>query len=229
MWDGFPSRERERKHIPRSVPQFRIPHSAFRIRKMIHIINTGVANIRSLQAAFDRLDQTWRLTTDADEIAEAKRVVLPGVGAFAAATRQLDELKIRQPLLERIGADRATLCICLGMQLLCAESEESPGAVGLGIVDQRVQRFGSNVHVPQLGWNTVQPQGATSPFEAGEAYFANSFRLVDPPAGWGHALTDYGGTFTSSLWRRRVLACQFHPELSGDWGQTVLQNWISNA
>ena len=81
------------------------------------------------------------------------------------------------------------------------ESEESPGAVGLGIVNQRVQRFGSDVHVPQLGWNTVQPQGERSPFEAGEAYFANSFRLVDPPDGWGHAVTDYGGTFTSSIWR----------------------------
>ena len=93
---------------------------------MIHIINTGVANIRSLQAAFDRLEQAWCLTTEADEIAAAKRVVLPGVGAFAAATKQLDHLKIRQPLIERIGANRATLCICLGMQLLCARVKKAP-------------------------------------------------------------------------------------------------------
>ena len=196
---------------------------------MIHIINTGVANIRSLQAAFDRLEESWQLTTDANEIAEAKQVVLPGVGTFAAATKKLDELKIRQPLTERIQADRATLCICLGMQLLCTNSEESPGAVGLGIVDQSVRRFGSDVYVPQLGWNNVQPHDENGPLEAGEAYFANSFRLVDPPEGWGYALSEYGGTFTSAFWRGRVLACQFHPELSGEWGQTILKNWISNA
>ena len=196
---------------------------------MVHIINTGVANIRSLQAAFDRLDQGWQLTDDPNEIADAKLVVLPGVGAFAAATKKLDEFELRAPLIERIRADRATLCICLGMQLLCGASEESPGAAGLGIVDERVRRFGADVYVPQLGWNTVKPQGEERPFESGEAYFANSFRLVDPPEGWGHAATDYGGKFVSSIWRGRVLACQFHPELSGDWGQRILKNWISNA
>jgi imidazole glycerol phosphate synthase glutamine amidotransferase subunit len=115
------------------------------------------------------------------------------------------------------------------MQLLCAESDESPGAIGLGIIEQRVQRFCSDVQVPQLGWNTVEPHGDDCPFEAGDAYFANSFRLVNPPAEWGYAVTDYGGPFTSSIWRGRVLACQFHPELSGDWGQSVLKNWIANA
>jgi len=196
---------------------------------MIQIINTGVANIRSLQAAFDRLGQAWQLTEDANQIAEASHVVLPGVGAFAAAAESLDRLKLRESIAERINQpDRATLCICLGMQLLCESSEEAASAKGLGIIPLRIKRFGTDVKVPQLGWNEVRPSDSSkdAPYQTGEAYFANSFRLQDRPEGWGVAETNYGGTFFSSVWRGRTLACQFHPELSGQWGQQVLKNWI---
>lgn len=198
---------------------------------MIQIINTGVANIRSLQAAFDRLGQDWNLTEDAEQIANAEHVVLPGVGAFAAAAESLDQLGIRAAIVGRLSdMARPTLCICLGMQLLCESSEESESALGLGVVPQRIKRFSREVQVPQLGWNAVAPvEGAAAPYAAGEAYFANSFRLEQPPAGWGYAMTDYGGPFVSSIWRGRTLACQFHPELSGRWGQQVLQNWIAGT
>ena len=201
---------------------------------MIQIINTGVANIRSLQAAFDRLDQAWELTEDANQIADASHVVLPGVGAFAAAAESLDRLNIRQAITDRINQlDRPTLCICLGMQLLCESSEEAESAIGLGILPFRIKRFSTDVKVPQLGWNEVRPvvsENAVKPFyEPGEAYFANSFRLEDRPDDWGAAETDYGGKFYSSVWRGRTLACQFHPELSGEWGQQVLKNWVEGV
>ena len=201
---------------------------------MIQIINTGVANIRSLQAAFDRLGQPWSLTEDANEIETASHVVLPGVGAFAAAAAALDRLKLREAITKRIQyAELSTLCICLGMQLLCDSSEEAEAAKGLGIIPQQIKRFGNDVKVPQLGWNEVAPQSNGSdpngPYPIGQAYFANSFRLVDPPAGWGFAETEYGGKFISSIWRGRTLACQFHPELSGAWGQQVLKNWIEGT
>lgn len=196
---------------------------------MIQIINTGVANIRSLQAAFDRLGCPWNLTEDAHDVATAAHVVLPGVGAFAAAAHALDRLDLRASIRDRIeDADRPTLCICLGMQLLCQSSAESESANGLGILPHTIQRFGTEVKVPQLGWNEVRPQ-SPGPYMAGEAYFANSFRLVEPPDGWGWAVTDYGGEFVSSVWRGRTLACQFHPELSGQWGQQVLTNWIEGT
>jgi len=196
---------------------------------MIQIINTGVANIRSLQAAFDRLEQPWHLTEDAEEIKLASYVVLPGVGAFAAAVEAIDRLKLRETIMDRLNEpDRPTLCICLGMQLLGEASEEAKSARGLGIIPHQIKRFNNDVAVPQLGWNQVAPQ-ADGPYETGEAYFANSFRLEEAPDGWGYAVTDYGGNFVSSIWRGRTLACQFHPELSGKWGQQVLQNWISGV
>jgi len=196
---------------------------------MIQIINTGVANIRSLQAAFDRLEKPWSLTEQADAIETASHVVLPGVGAFAAAVEAIDRLNLRETIIERINnPDRPTLCICLGMQLLGESSEEAESAKGLGIIPHRIKRFGDDVQVPQLGWNRVEPQ-TDGPYETGEAYFANSFRLADPPDDWGFAQTDYDGNFVSSIWRGRTLACQFHPELSGKWGQQVLQNWFDGV
>jgi imidazole glycerol phosphate synthase glutamine amidotransferase subunit len=200
---------------------------------MIQIINTGVANIRSLQAAFDRIGAAWSLTEEAEQIESATHVVLPGVGAFAAAVESIDRLGIRSALVDRLNSDRATLCICLGLQLLCKSSDESPGVDGLGIIDQRITRFSTEVQSPQLGWNGVTPAAdcREKPFELGDAYFANSFRLGSPPAtgDWNFATTDYDGTFISSLWRSRTLACQFHPELSGSWGQSLLEGWWKNA
>lgn len=199
---------------------------------MIEIINTGVANIRSLQAAFDRIGAPWNLTEDAASIESASHVVLPGVGAFGAAVEAIDSLGIRDVVRDRIeNSGKATLCICLGLQLLCQSSEESPEHRGLGILNQSIKKFSDTVAVPQLGWNAVVPSEAcrARKFEIGEAYFANSFRLGDAPDGWDYATTDYDGGFISSIWRENVLACQFHPELSGQWGQNLLKGWYENA
>lgn len=198
----------------------------------IQIINTGVANIRSLQAAFDRIEAPWALTEDATAIETASHVVLPGVGAFGAATAAIDQLGLRDAICKRLEQpEKATLCICLGLQMLCKESEESPGESGLGVLDAKIERFSNDVAVPQLGWNAVVPHETCSvkPFETGEAYFANSFRLSTAPAGWDYATTDYDGGFVSSVWRGKTLACQFHPELPGKWGQTLLKGWYDNA
>ena len=199
---------------------------------MIQIINTGVANIRSLQACFDRIGAPWSLTEDAQSIESASHVVLPGVGAFGAAAAALDQLNLRDAISARLNQpEKATLCICLGLQLCCNESEESPGVKGLAIVDAKIEKFSSNVAVPQLGWNAVVPHDSceSKKFDTGEAYFANSFRLATPPPGWDHATTNYDGGFVSSFWRGNTLACQFHPELSGAWGQSVLKGWFESA
>lgn len=198
----------------------------------IQIINTGVANIRSLQAAFDRIGAAWKLTEDASAIESASHVVLPGVGAFGAAADAIDQLQLRNAICARLNEpEKATLCICLGLQLLCNASEENSDRKGLGIIDATIERFSPNVPVPQLGWNAVVPHESCSEqkFEAGEAYFANSFRMGSPPAGWDYATTDYDGGFVSSVWRGKTLACQFHPELSGKWGQALLKGWYENA
>ena len=155
----------------------------------IQIIDTGVANIRSLQAAFTRLGRQWQLTVDPNMIADADSVVLPGVGTFNAAIESIDQKNLRQAIIDRIDADKRTLAICLGLQILCSSSDESEGAKGLGILSNQITRFSDNVTVPQLGWNQVFSKSSSS-FEPGEAYFANSFRLVEEPEGWNFAKTD---------------------------------------
>ncbi|MGP1272498.1 MAG: imidazole glycerol phosphate synthase subunit HisH [Phycisphaerales bacterium] len=196
----------------------------------IDIVPTGAANLASVRAALHRLGAPTRLTSEPERIREAAAVVLPGVGAFGPAARMLRETGLGDALRERIATGKRTLCICLGMQLLARESEESPGEIGLGVIDARVECFDpSSVKVPQLGWNRIEPQPGCELLEPGEVYFANSFRLRQPPPGWSVAIADYDGPFVAALERGGVLACQFHPELSGSYGATLLRRWARAA
>ena len=156
-------------------------------------------------------------------------MVLPGVGAFAAGMARLRQLRLVEALRARLAAGRPTLAICLGLQLLCEASEESPSVEGLGVLAARITRFEGDVRVPQLGWNQVVPNAACQLLEEGHAYFANSYRLVDAPDGWRAARTDHGGPFVAALERDALLACQFHPELSGAWGAALLSRWLGRA
>ncbi len=189
------------------------------------IVPTGTANTASVIAAFQRLDVDPVLAADPQMVDEADRVVLPGVGAFGPAIDRIDQLGMREALTTRIGRGQPTLAICLGMQLLCGTSDESPDSVGLGVVQQSVTRFSGEVRVPQLGWNRVEPDGSDW-LESGWAYFANSYMVPRLPEGWAGATTEYGGSFVSAMERGSVLACQFHPELSGAWGSNLLRRWV---
>ena len=126
----------------------------------------------------------------------------------------------------RVESGRPTLAICLGLQLLVDASDEAPGQPGLGVISGRVGRFPSGVKVPQLGWNRVMAEPSCRLLGSGTAYFANSYRLEGIPEGWSAATSEHGGTFVAGLERGAVLACQFHPELSGEWGEGVLRRWI---
>ena len=194
----------------------------------VSIVDTGVANVASLQAAFRRLNVPSELTSDADKVFSAPLLVLPGVGSFAAGMERLRKSGLDARLIERIQQDRPTLAICLGLQLLCSGSEESPGVSGLGILPNLVKRFSDDLRIPQLGWNSVVPQ-AEGPFPDGTAYFANSYRIQGPVDGFSTATTDYGGEFVSAIWRGSVLACQFHPELSAGWGARLLERWVTDG
>ena len=191
------------------------------------IVPTGTANTASVNAAFRRLGAEPKPAESSCEIRDADFLVLPGVGAFGAAIDHIDQLGLREPLVDRVEEGRPTLAICLGMQLLAEKSDESPTATGLGVVSERATRLPQDLTVPQLGWNRVVPDPRSHFLETGWAYFANSYKLASIPDGWIGATTDYGGDFVSSIERGNVLACQFHPELSGPWGADLLDRWIN--
>lgn len=193
--------------------------------RRVTIIRTGVANTASLIAAFARLGLESRVSEDPTEISAAELLVLPGVGAFGAGVARLDAMGIGETLTERAGSQRPLLAVCLGMQLLAEASEETSGCRGLGIVRGTARRFPSELTVPQMGWNDVEAPADARLLEPGCAYFANSYRLTEAPAGWCVATSHYAGPFIAAMERGATLACQFHPELSGQWGLRLLARW----
>ncbi|MBX3323980.1 MAG: imidazole glycerol phosphate synthase subunit HisH [Phycisphaeraceae bacterium] len=191
------------------------------------IVNTGVANTASVAAALSRLNIAVTLSTDPKTIDATPLLILPGVGTFAAGIETLRQNSLEKIITQRIADDRPTLLICLGLQLLATSSDESPHTQGLGIIDAHVTRFPPTVRVPQFGWNSITPDPAATLLTPGDAYFANSFRLTHCPPGWHAAWADHGGPFIAALQRSRILACQFHPELSSRFGSELLHRWLA--
>jgi imidazole glycerol phosphate synthase glutamine amidotransferase subunit len=189
------------------------------------VVPTGTANLASVRAALVRLDARPRLAEDAAMIEHASHVVLPGVGSFGATMAGLCEAGLDAALAARVRDGRATLAMCVGLQVLFEASEESPDAAGLAVFSGRVERFPDGVRVPQFGWNQVAPGPGCRLIEPGYAYFANSYRVQDAPGG-AIATAEHGGRFVAALERGRVLACQFHPELSGAYGQELIARWL---
>ncbi len=191
------------------------------------IVPTGTANLASVKAAFHRLGATVALAGHADEIAAAARLVMPGVGSFGAAIGHIRERGFADALTKRIRAGRPTLAVCVGMQLLFEASEESDAAPGLGLLSGTITRLPGTVRTPQLGWNRIEPGPGCRLIEGGHGYFANSYKATPPLAdGWAAATADHGGRFIAAMERGPVLACQFHPELSGPWGQALIERWL---
>ncbi len=190
------------------------------VTEPITIIDTGIANTASVSAAFQRLGFAVTVSNDASQVRDSLRVVLPGVGSFGAGIRALRAFGLDQVVIDRVEQNKPLLGICLGLQLLCISSQESPGVAGLGIIKSEVTRFSASVRTPQHGWNCVEDD---------YAYFSNTYRIESIPTGWSGKLSDHGGPFVASLQRGTTLACQYHPELSGAWGASVLQEWIQNS
>ena len=195
--------------------------------RRVVVVRTGSANLASVRAALLRAGAEVEFSDRPDAVRSARSVVLPGVGAFAAAMVSLAERGLVAPLRERVRDGRPTMGICLGMQLFFEASEESPGVDGLSIVSGTATRFGAAVRVPQLGWNQVVPGPGCKLLTEGWAYYANSYRVGHVTEPWHAALTDYDGPFVAAIERGPVLACQFHPELSGRWGAALIERWLA--
>lgn len=194
------------------------------------VIDTGTANLASMLAGLRRAGASPRLDGHPEVVARADRVVLPGVGAFGAGMERLRGAELVEVIAERVRGNRPLLAVCLGLQLMARQSEESPGVEGIGIIDATVTRFSDpegKLRIPQLGWNRVEPASGCRLLQPGHAYYANTYRLERVPEGFAGAESRHGKPFVAALEREALLMCQFHPELSGRWGHALLTRWLA--
>jgi glutamine amidotransferase len=201
----------------------------------VSIVDYGMCNLDSVRRAFEELGAQAFVTDDPVGLERADRIVLPGVGAFPDAMRNLRARGLDDALSKQVVDGGAPLLgVCLGMQLLASCGEEVEPTDGLGWVDADVVRFttvpGDGVRVPHVGWNEVDvrddhPLFAGIPPRA-DFYFVHSFHVVCRDAGDVVATTPYAGTFTSAIARDNVFATQFHPEKSQAHGLRLLRNFL---
>lgn len=197
---------------------------------MIAIINYGSGgNLQSVKKVFDYLKEKSKITFNKKEIYRAERVVLPGVGNFGEAIKNLERRNLLKTLKKSIESQKKPyLGICLGLQLLFEKSEESPNVEGLGIFEGKVKKFEKG-KVPQIGWNEIIPTKEGNIFKRGYAYFVNSYYVLPEDKSIIAAKTDYFGEFTSAIQKENILAVQFHPEKSGKFGIELLQRWLEKC
>lgn len=192
----------------------------------IAIVDYGAGNLTSVKKAFDFLGQSVVITSDADQVARAEKVIVPGVGHFAA-TRALCSSGLKDAIVSAIGKGTPFLGICLGMQWMFASSTEAPGVAGLGLFPAECVHFPAEVKSPHVGWNVLQTRGDSRLLRGMPAecfvYFTHSYRVpvVDPTV----ATCEYGGTFSAVVERNNLFGVQFHPEKSGAVGIKLLENF----
>jgi glutamine amidotransferase len=198
---------------------------------MITIVDYGMGNLRSVQKGFEKLGFDARVTEQSEEIRRAEKLVLPGVGAFADAMQGLRSRQMIEPVRDFISSGRPFFGICLGMQLLFDWGYEDGEYEGLGVLPGKVVRFAANpgYKVPHMGWNQLRvrrPAPLLNGVEDGSfVYFVHSYYVLPMDDSITTAETDYGGSFTSIVWRDNIFATQFHPEKSQQVGLRLLRNF----
>ena len=208
---------------------------------MIVVVDYGMGNLRSVSKALESLGASVRVSGDPAEVSRADKLILPGVGAFQAAMRELSARGLVESVRRAIAQGTPYLGICLGLQLLFEESEEGKGVAGLGVLRGRVRRFdpsGHGLKVPHMGWNQIaRRQEAVSSRPNGcpvlegipdgsFVYFVHSYYAEPTDPSVTALETDYGGRFASMVWRDNLYATQFHPEKSQAVGLRLLKNFI---
>ena len=201
----------------------------------IAIVDYGMANLRSVQKAFEQVGLGADIIAAPEQIDASEKLVLPGVGAFADAVATLREKQLAGPIVRHIEKGKPFLGICLGLQMLFDVGYEGGENRGLGVVRGSCVRFDvddtMHLKVPHMGWNSLDVK-RRSPIlrdlpEGAGVYFVHSYHVV-PINGDESVIattTDYGRPFVSSIWRDNVMATQFHPEKSQKVGLRMLQNF----
>jgi len=194
------------------------------------LIDYGMGNLGSVYKALEEAGFKVRLVSAPEGLKEGDAIVLPGVGAFGDAVKNLKRLNLFEAIKEQVGGGKPFLGICLGLQLLFEESEEFGVHRGLGLLPGRVVRFGSEVpKVPHMGWNQIKKRAehpVLKGIKEGEFfYFVHSFFVKPADESVVLTETDYGTDFTSGVFKENLVAFQFHPEKSQSAGLRLLKNF----
>jgi glutamine amidotransferase len=199
--------------------------------KPILIVDYGMANLRSVQKAFEKVGHVAEITSDPDRVAEARKIVLPGVGAFGDAISRLRDSGLAEPIVEHIRSGKPFLGICLGLQLLFSKSYEDGDYRGLDLFPGEVVRFDAvpKLKVPHMGWNQLRicrpaPELSDTP-DGSAVYFTHSYHAVPKDRKIIATETDYPTPFVSAIWHENVFATQFHPEKSQKIGLAMLRRF----
>ena len=201
----------------------------------ISILDYGMANLRSVQKAFEEVGHSAQIISMPHEIERAEKLVLPGVGALCDAVATLRAQRLDRPILRHIADGKPFLGICLGLQMLFDVGYEDGVHECLGVIPGKCIRFDVDeklgLKVPHMGWNQLQFRSDSPLFRGLKpescVYFVHSYHVVPTDASVIATTTDYGGQFVSSIWKGNVMATQFHPEKSQKVGLQILQNFAT--
>ena len=199
---------------------------------MTAIIDYDAGNIKSVENALRFLGHDVVVTADPEVILQADHVILPGVGAFGDAMQRLRGRGLEDTIREVVERGTPFLGICLGLQLLFEESEESPGVRGLALLPGRIRRIpdGEGRKVPQIGWNDLSFPRSSRLFagipEGSYVYFVHSYYLEAGDPADVAARTQYGVSIDAAVEHGKLFACQFHPEKSERIGMQILENFL---
>ena len=197
---------------------------------MIALIDYGVGNLYSVAKAVTAVGGDVKITSNADDLVRADKIILPGVGAFGDCMKNLFASGLIPTIREQISNKKYLLGICVGLQILFESSEESPNIDGLGILSGKIKKIhAENLKIPHMGWNSVN--FSDSKIFAGVKnnsyfYFVHSYHAAPDNKNLISATTDYGEKVTAAVESENIFATQFHPEKSGDVGLQILKNFI---
>ncbi len=198
---------------------------------MIAIIDYDAGNLRSVEKALQALGWQSVITRDRNELLEADKVILPGVGSFGDAMSRLHQYGLVEVIRQIAEKKTPFLGICLGLQLLFERSQESEGVEGLGILKGEILRIPEceGLKIPHMGWNSLKIRPETKLFrgidDGAYVYFVHSYYLRAACEAQVAATTEYSTCIHAAVESGNVFACQFHPEKSGDVGLQILRNF----
>ncbi len=201
--------------------------------KKVAVVDSGSGNLRSVQRALETVGAQVTLASDAQAIADADRIVVPGQGAFGNCMQSLKTRGLDQAIYEFVASEKPYFGICLGLQILFEGSEENPGTKGLSLLRGQAKRFLPDVgNVPHMGWNAVSVEHPHSRHlqsipPQSYFYFVHSFYVQPDDADVIAMQCDYGHPITAAIEKDNLFACQFHPEKSQGAGLALLKNFLN--